>query len=155
MKDIIGPLPNRYIRVNFETMNNSSSTIDFIINVYAEPLTPNDFFAGELTNTSMHTHKERIVEENSGRYSFHWDDFRNGITRIEARDQSVGNGGEVVFLRNGGINTTYVEIVFTSVYNNSRIDFIVDIYGDLNFPAPEVCKIILPPLLPPVNVVDF
>lgn len=113
-------------------MNNYTSTIDFIINVYAEPLTPNDYFVGELTNNSVHIHHSRIVSEWTGRYNFVWLDPNYVITRVEVHDQSGGNGGEIYWFY-GGVNSTSVEIGFMSVFDNSEIDFIIDVYGEPNF----------------------
>lgn len=105
----------------------NSNRIDFIINVYAEPLTPNDFFDGELTSTSELLHHERVISTN-GYTSLYWRNDNYVITRIEVRDQSNGAGGELDSIF-GGVSSTYVELLFYSVYNNSIIDFIVDIYG--------------------------
>lgn len=105
-----------------------SSTIDFITNIYAEPLSPNHFFDGELTNTSEHLHHERIIGT-YGNARLDWNNENYVITRIEARDQSNGAGGEVNWFV-GGVNFTYFELAFYSVYNLSIIDFIVDIYGE-------------------------
>lgn len=121
---VYGGVSYRYLNIYFDLMNNAS-TIDFIINIYAEPLTPNDFFLGELTSDSELVHRQRIIVEYTGYYYFNW----NGpylITRVEARDQSIGDGG-VVSWYYAGVSSVYID--FVSVYAYSKIDFFVDIYG--------------------------
>lgn len=134
VSQIIGGISYRFVYVYFGAMNTESSTIDFIVNVYAEPLSPNDFFAGELTSASVHIHHSRIVEVGTGRYNFVWFDPNYVITRVEAHDQSFGNGGEIYWYY-GGVNATNLEIGFISVFDYTEIDFIIDIYGEPNFLA--------------------
>lgn len=110
----------------FEALHEGSS-IDFIVNIFGELITPNHFFFGELTNDSELLYRSRIVEEMTGAYSFYWRGYDYMITRIEARDQSIGNGGRI-YNYYVGSNSTILE--FTSVFNSSRIDFIIDIYGE-------------------------
>lgn len=124
--DIIGGLGYRYLYVYFQSENNASA-IDFIINVYAEPLTPNHFTFGELTNDSELLHRQRIVEEWNGSYRFYWQDYDYLITKIVALDQSIGDGGEIYYYF---VDSNSANLIFTSVFNSSRIDFVIDIYGE-------------------------
>lgn len=134
--EIIGGLSYRYLYVFILPVSNTS-TIDFIINVYAHPLTPNHFFDGELTNNSALLHQERIIYEFGGNNIFYWRGFDSVITRIEAHDQSIGDGGHVynVF---SGVNSTFAQIEFASVFNSSRIDFVINIYGESYWPSDKL-----------------
>lgn len=130
VSQVVGGIFYQYVTIFFDSID-FTNPIDFIINVYAEPLTPNDFFAGDLTNSSVLIHHGGVISETSGRYNFYWNDPSYDITRIEAHDQSFGAGGEIYWVI-GGVNYTFVEIEFISVYSNSKIDFLIDIYGESN-----------------------
>lgn len=51
------------------------------------------------------------------------------IRRLEAWDQSNGEGGEVYFVE-GGAGHMNVALHMVSVWDASQIDFIVNVYGE-------------------------
>lgn len=123
MSYVRGGVGEREVYVLFDFMHEYGWT-DFQVNVYVEPITPNDFTVGELTSNSWLVHRERIYT--FGFYNFYW----SGpflITRFEAHDQSYGYGGFVSGVHNG---TTSVQISFRSVTQNSNIEFFIDLYGE-------------------------
>lgn len=124
---IFDGVSQRNITVFFEPINDTSS-IDFIINVYTEPLKPNNYFVGELTSASVLRHRQRIITAGDY-YTFSWSRPKYMITRIEARDQSIGDGGMVAHAYDV-VNSTYVTIIFETVRAYSTIDFIIDIYAE-------------------------
>lgn len=118
----------RTIYIGF-TSENYIKPIDFIINVYTEPLTPRNWIAGNLTANSQLLHREIIIERQGGLAFFEWSGNHN-ITRIEALDQSIGDGGEVYQVE-GGLNETFVRLYLGSVLFGRPIDFIIYVYGEL------------------------
>lgn len=124
---IFGGVSQRNVTIFFETIRDTS-TIDFIVNVYADLLKPNDFIVGELTGASVRKHRQRIITTN-GYYTFAWSRPKYVITRIDARDQSVGDGGKVAHVYDG-VNSTYITIIFEALHTYSTIDFIIDIYAE-------------------------
>lgn len=52
---IRGGLTTRQVNFQLESIERGN-TIDFLFNIYAEPIPPNDFFVGTLTQTSVLLH---------------------------------------------------------------------------------------------------
>lgn len=117
----------RNVILFFESLDNSSE-IDFIVHIYGEALQPRDFVRGQLTNCSELLHRERITERKTGLTRFDWSGS-NKITKIEALDQSIGDGGEVYHMT-GGLKKRYVTLHFEAVAQNGVIDFVVNVYGE-------------------------
>lgn len=99
------------------------------MNIFAQPAIPNDFVAGNLTYNSSLVHRERVTTEPEE--TFLRFDWRGPyvITKIEAFDQSSGQGGELMLVQ-GGLNTSEVIMYFTPLWPLLQIDFIIDIYGE-------------------------
>lgn len=96
------------------------------MNIYGEPLPPNDFIKGEVNNYSLVVHNSRIVERVANNYRFQWAG-PYPLVRIEIRDQSSGTGGEVISVQ-GGLNETSIDVTFGRVNRGTEIDFTVTLY---------------------------
>lgn len=59
---------------------------------------------------------------------FYWSGDRI-ITRLEAFDQSSGEGGQVYYVE-GGVGHMNVALHMASVWGASEIDFIIRVYGE-------------------------
>lgn len=125
---IFGGVATRTVYISFEA-NSNGSVIDFDVNIFAVPSIPNDFVVGTLTGNSSLVHRERVTTAAEETFlRFDW----SGpyvITRIEALDQSSGQGGELILVQ-GGLNTSEVIMYFTPLWPLLQIDFIIDIYGE-------------------------
>lgn len=67
---IRGGLTTRQVIVELESIE-TGSTIDFLFNIYAEPMPPNDFIEGILTPTSvlLQTYVTRLEIQNFSNYN--------------------------------------------------------------------------------------
>lgn len=111
----------------FQGLDNSRE-INFNVRIYGEILRPRDFISGDLTNCSELLHRERVTERVTGLGRFDWSGSST-ITRIEALDQSIGDGGEV-YHTNGGLQNNFVTLHFTALMPDGVIDFIVNVYDE-------------------------
>lgn len=126
MSDYYAGISFRNVLLFFSGLDNSRE-INFSVRIYGEVLRPRDFIRGNLTNGSELLHRERFTESATGLGRFDWSGSST-ITRIEALDQSIGDGGEV-YETNGGLQNSFVTLHFFAVIPNGVIDFIVNIYG--------------------------
>lgn len=121
-----GGVSFRHVIIRFESVDSTNGTIDFVLNILAEPLIQNDFILGHKTVNSVLAHQERVSASNCLRFEWIGPYL---ITRIEANDQSRGAGGKV-FQIEGGLNESEMVVYFESILWQGEIDFIIYIYGE-------------------------
>lgn len=129
MYDYYGGVGFRNVILFFRSID-INREINFIVRIYGETLKPRDYISGNLTDCSELLHRERYTERETGLGRFDWTGLST-ITRIEALDQSIGDGGEV-YQTNGGLQNSFVTLHFLAVIPNGVIDFFVNIYGERN-----------------------
>lgn len=126
------------------------SSVDYIVNIYGEPITTNDVIQGELNERSilvetyeiyaviiidlkkilLFCFSLRIFEENTQISNIFWDG-QEAITRFEILDQSNFRGGMVAQI-SGGLSNTFLFVFFETMDNSSTIDFILNVYSEYN-----------------------
>lgn len=80
---------------------------------------------------------DRVVERSMGFARYFWSSSHI-ITRLEAWDQSNGEGGQVLYM-DGGVGHMTVALHIASVWDASEIDFIIKLYTELEI-SPGVAQ---------------